>query len=238
MARRTRKTLNPPALDAPRYDPTSQEGIQARRERDAQRKQEAVKAREQQLAQAADPGGDTENVVVAKQTGRAARAEQDRIDTGKRAAERQQPQRPEPLPPTEGRLPQEFSPAHPRVPDPTGSAPHPNTVPAGPMDEDIRYETDDIEADGSPLIDREAQSFVEPSPEIDGESDRLYTDVDPAWQHSPAEQVGEAGDDGLEPVINQHSEEGARLDELKLQRPVVYVPNAATLDPKSGKGEV
>src|SRR5215213_4987430 len=139
MARRTRRRpYEGPEEGSPAaapVDPTSQEGIQAKRKRDDDHLRDAVTAREQQLAQAANPGGDTENVLVVKRTELAARAEQERIDAGKRAAERQQPEPPVPLPPTEGTLSQEFSPAHPPAPDATGSAPHPDTVPAGPMDE-------------------------------------------------------------------------------------------------------
>lgn len=219
------------------YDPTTPEAIRAKRQRDDDRNRDAVTAREQLLAQAAAPGEHPDVVVATKQTERAAIAEQERIDAGKRAAERQQPQPPAPPPPTEGTLPEEAHAVHPFVPDARGSAPHPATVPAGPMDSDVRYETDDIAPDGTPLIQGQPQGFVEPSPHLDGESDREYPADGRRWQHSPAEQAGEMGDDGLVPVVNSHSEEGARLDELKLQRPVVYVPNAATLDPVSGKGQ-
>lgn len=146
------------------------------------------------------------------------------------------PQEPPP-PPTEGTLPPEYAnvPVHPVRPDRSGSAPHTETMPAGPMDEDVVYVTDDIAPDGTPLIQPD---FVEARPEIDGESDRLYTDVDKGWQHSPAEPVGRNAAGELEPMVNQHSPEGARLDELKTLRPVEYVPTEATLDPVSGQARV
>lgn len=103
------------------------------------------------------------------------------------------------------------------------------------MDADVVYVTDDIKADGTPNV---SQGFVEGKPEWDGESDRDYSQINAGgrkWQHAPAEQVGATNDAGeLEPVINSHSEEGARLDEIKLGRPVKYVPNDNTLDPQSG----
>jgi hypothetical protein len=141
----------------------------------------------------------------------------------------------------EGQVPQgaedlQRVPVHPPVPDLEGSSPHPNPLPVGAMGEDVRHETNDIDADGTPVT---SQGFVEGDPDIDGESDRRYSEIDRAfWQHGPAEQVGPVGEDGqLEPVINMHSEEGARLDEIKLQRPVRYVPNAFTLDPQSGNAK-
>jgi hypothetical protein len=212
--------------------PTSEQAIRAQREADAQRKQDAVAAREQQLAEAAAPGEHPDVVVATKASERAARAEQERIDAGKAAAAKQERQEPAPVPPEEGTLPAEFNPAHPVEPNALGSSPHSPGTPAGPMGEDIRYETDDIAADGTPNV---GKGFVKPTPEYDGEGDRYYDQVGQrtkrGWAHSPAEQVGEANDDGLAPVINSHSEEGARLDEIKLGRPVVYVPNDAALDP-------
>jgi hypothetical protein len=101
------------------------------------------------------------------------------------------------------------------------------------MDEDVIHVTDDIEADGSPKI--RGRELVEPSPEINGETGAEYPE---GWSHGPAEQVGPVDENGeLEPIINQHSPEGARLDEIKLQRPVIYVPNEFTLDPQSGEPE-
>jgi hypothetical protein len=221
--------------DIAHQDPTTPEAIKAKRESDARRKQEAVRAREQQLAEAADPGGDHPNVLVVKRTELAARAEQERIDAGKAAAKRQKPQEAPPKPPESGTLPQEFNPMHPVEPNPIGSSPHSPGTPAGPMGEDVIYVTDDIKADGTPNV---SPGFVEPTPEFDGEGGRFYTDV----LVSGANLLGRAvrpfvaaDDDGnLEPVINSHSEEGARLDEIKLQRPVVYVPNDFTRDPTTG----
>jgi hypothetical protein len=144
--------------------------------------------------------------------------------------------------PGEGQVPQDAQslqrvPVHPPEPNMEGSSPHPNPLPVGAMGEDVRHETDDIEADGTPVT---SKGLVEQQPDIDGESDRRYSQIERAfWQHGPAEQVGPVTDRGeLEPVINSHSPEGARLDEIKLQRPVEYVPNAATLDPVSGRGTV
>jgi hypothetical protein len=66
-------------------------------------------------------------------------------------------------------------------------------------------------------------------PNLDGENDRDLNDlVRGKWVHGPAEQA--AAD---VPKINAHSPEGAALDAIKEQRPVEYVPNAATLDPVS-----
>lgn len=212
--------------DTARQDPTTPEAIQAKRESDARRKQEAVRAREQQLAEAADPGGDHPNVMVVKRTELAARAEQERIDAGKRAAAKQKPQPAPVLPP---------EPMHPEEPNAIGSTPRSAGTPEGPQGEDVIYVTDDIEADGTPKI---SKGFVQGQPDYDGESDRSYADINVGgrrWRHSPAEQVGAADENGeLEPVINSHSEEGARLDEIKLGRPVVYVPNDNTLDPVAG----
>lgn len=215
-------------------DPNDPANIQARREADAQRKQDAVAAREQQLAEAAAPGEHPDVVVSVKATERAAKAEQERIDAGKAAAANQTKQEAPPVPPEEGTLPAEFNPAHPVEPNALGSSPHSPGTPAGPMDEDIIYQTDDIAPDGTPNV---GKGFVAPTPEYDGESDRYYDLVHGAgvghpWRHSPAEQVGTATAEGeLEPVINSHSEEGAALDSIKLGRPVLYVPNDATLDP-------
>jgi hypothetical protein len=121
-------------------------------------------------------------------------------------------------------------PVHPPEPGPGGSSPHPNPLPVGPQGEDVRHETDDIDADGTPIT---SKGFVEASPEIDGESDRRYDEIARAhWRPGPADQAGLRDDKGaLVPLVNQHSPEGARLDEIKLQRPVVYIPNDATLDP-------
>jgi hypothetical protein len=212
--------------------PDSEQAIRARREADAQRKQNEVEAREQQLAEAAAPGEHPDVVVATKTSERAARAEQERIDAGKAAAAKQGQQEAAPMPPEEGTLPAEFNPAHPVEPNPRGSSPHSPGTPAGPMDEDIIYVTDDIAPDGTPNV---GKGFVQPMPEYDGESDRYYDQIGErtkrGWTHSPAEQVGAMGDDGLEPIINQHSSEGAELDALKLGRPVRYVPNDAALDP-------
>jgi hypothetical protein len=121
-------------------------------------------------------------------------------------------------------------PVHPPEPNPEGSSPHPNPLPVGPMGEDVRHETDDIDADGTPVT---SKGFVDGTPEIDGENDRRYDQIDRAhWQPGPPDQAGLRDDKGeLVPIVNQHSPEGARLDEIKLQRPVVYIPNDATLDP-------
>jgi hypothetical protein len=95
----------------------------------------------------------TENVLVVKATASAARQEQERIDEGKRAAERQQPEPPPEPPPEEGTVPEWVNPRHPFVPNAFGSAPHSASMPAGPMGEKVVYVTDDIEADGTPLIE-------------------------------------------------------------------------------------
>lgn len=141
--------------------------------------------------------------------------------------------------PGEGQAPQDAAdlqrvPVHPPEPNLEGSSPHPNPLPVGPMGEDVRHETDDIDADGTPVT---SKGFVEAQPDIDGESDRRYSQIEHAtWRHGPAEQVGPVNEQGeLEPIVNQHSPEGARLDEIKLQRPVRYEPNEATLDPVSGQ---
>jgi len=200
--------------------------IQEQRKLDAEAKQEAVRGREQLLAQAvAGPEDRTENVLVAKVSARAAAQEQERLDAGQKAAAAQQPEPPLPPPPTEGVLPPEPQSAHPPVPSVAGSAPHAETLPAGPMDDVVVYVTDDIAPDGTPLIRGEAQPFVEPSPQINGEDDKEYPNANNQLPFNPDET----------PVkINQHSEEGARLDELKTGVRTVFVPTETALDPKSG----
>jgi hypothetical protein len=223
--------------NAPGAAPVSQEVIQeARRARDEE-VQRQVEGRERQLAEAAaGPEDRTENVLVAKTSARAARQEQERIDEGRRAAERQDRQPPPEPPGQDGVLQSQykFTPAHPPVPGPTGSAPHSESLPAGPQGEDVRYETDDILEDGTPLIQGQPAAFVEQQPHIDGESDREYPADGRRWQHGPAEFA-----EPQEPLVNQHSPEGALLDSIKRGgQPVEYVPNAATLDPVSGRGQV
>lgn len=202
------------------------QAIQEQRQLDAERKQEAVRGREQLLAQAvAGPEDRTENVLVAKVSARAAAQEQERIDQGKDAAARQQPEPPPPPPPTEGNAPPEPQSAHPPVPSPAGSAPHAETIPAGPPDEHTVYVTDDIEPDGTPLIAGQPQEFAPSLPQIDGYTGKENPDANNALAFDPEET----------PVkINQHSEEGARLDELKTGVRTVFVPTETALDPKSG----
>jgi hypothetical protein len=219
------------------YRPDSQEAIQeARRLRDED-VQRQVEGREQQLAEAAaGPEDRTENVLVAKTSARAAAP-----GAGAHRHRQAQQQRPtaraSPSSSSRGRrAPAEykFTPAHPPVPGPTGSAPHSEGMPAGPQGEDVRYETDDILEDGTPLIQGQPAAFVEQQPHIDGESDREYPADGRRWQHGPAEFA-----EPQEPLVNQHSPEGAQLDSIKRGgQPVEYVPNAATLDPVSGRGQV
>jgi hypothetical protein len=112
---------------------TDQKAIQDRRNRDADRKAQQVKDREELLVRAAT-GGDSEHpdVGVVKTSEAAARAEQERLDIAKRAAEKQgDPPQAAPPPPTEGTVPSEYLPAHPVEPDPTGSAPYDPSTPPG-----------------------------------------------------------------------------------------------------------
>lgn len=103
--------------------------------------------------------------------------------------------------------------------------------------DDVRRVSDDIAADGSPLVDSAPRGFVAGTPDYDGESDRLYSEVQGARPTPPAAAPDEA------PLVNRHSPEGARLDEIKTLRPVVYAArdaqagdDAADDDPASSKG--
>ena len=202
--------------------PDTVEYTEAKRKRDDERMADLQKGIEQAQAQGVVEGdGDTENVMVVKRSARAARQEQERIDEGKRAAEKQQPEpKPEP-PPEEGTVPEWVNIGkHPFVPNAFASAPHSADMPAGPMGEHIVYVTDDIEADGTPLIEGNPEGVAQPFPEIQGYTNASYKDIDENWENHPAD----ADADKSEPKINRHSPEGAGVEQMKLQRDVVFVP--------------
>jgi hypothetical protein len=215
----------------PKEDPNSQQNIRAKREANAKRNAEAVRAREEQLAEAWAPGNHPDVAVAVKRTERAARQEQERIDAGKRAAEKSKGAesfKPPSQPGDKGFI---AEPAHPEKPGPRGSAPRSEGTPDGPQGEDVIYVTDDIEPDGTPKV---SQGFVEQTPEWDGESDRDYNDVAKRGGRRFEPHAAEPVDSPyLEERINQHSPEGALLDSIKEGREVRFVPNDAWLDPVS-----
>jgi hypothetical protein len=211
----------------PKEDPNSQQNIRAKREANAKRKQEEVAGRERQIAEA---WGDKDHpdVAVVKRTERAARQEQERLDTAKRAAKANDTAgfKPPSQPGDKGFI---AEPAHPKKPGPRGSAPRSEGTPDGPQGEDVIYVTDDIEPDGTPKV---SQGFVEQTPEWDGESDRDLTQL-PRGAHWEFTALEPAGSDYIEERVNNHSPEGAALDSIKEGRPVRFVPNDAWLDPVS-----
>jgi hypothetical protein len=168
-------------------------------------------------------------VLSVKATARAARQEQERIDEGKQAAENQQPEPPPEPPPEEGTVPEWVNVGkHPFVPNALASAPHSATMPAGPMGEHVVYVTDDITEDGTPLIEGAPEGIAQPDHSLNGYTNVLLTDIDPNWQHHPAD----ADQDKSEPLLNRHSPEGAGVEQMKLQRDVVFVPK----DESQGSG--
>lgn len=201
--------------------PDTVEYAEAKRKRDDDHMNELQRSFAENAAKAvAVPGQPTENVLVVKTSERAAQQEQARIDEGKQAAANQQPEPPPEPPPEEGTVPEWVNPKHPFVPNALGSAPHSATMPAGPMGEHIVYVTDDIEADGTPLIEGAAEGVHESDYALNGYTNTRTTDIDPNWQHHPAD----ADADKSEPKINRHSVEGAGVEQMKLQRDVVFVP--------------
>jgi hypothetical protein len=210
-----------PAPAVPReLIPDTVEYSLAQRKRDDERMADLQRGIEESQAQVVAEGERTENVLSVKATARAARQEQERIDEGKRAAEQQQPQPPPEPPPEEGTVPEWANPKHPFAPNAFGSAPHSEGMPAGPQGDKIVYVTDDIEADGTPLIEGAAESVAEPDYALNGYSSARYTDIDPNWQHHPADADADKG----EPKLNRHSPEGAGVEQMKLQRDVLFVP--------------
>lgn len=212
----------PPQAAVPReLLPETVEYTQAQRKRDDERMADLQRGIEASQAQVVAEGERTENVLSVKATARAARQEQERIDEGKRAAEQQQPQPPPEPPPEEGTVPEWVNVGkHPFVPNAFGSAPHSAEMPAGPQGEKVIYLTDDITEDGTPLIEGAPESVAEPDYALNGYTNSRYTDVDANWQHSPAD----AEVDKSEPKLNRHSEEGAGVERMKLQRDVIFVP--------------
>jgi hypothetical protein len=210
-----------PAPAVPReLIPDTVEYSLAQRKRDDERMADLQRGIEASQAEVVAEGERTENVLSVKATARAARQEQERIDEGKRAAEQQQPQPPPEPPPEEGTVPEWANPKHPFVPNAFGSAPHSEGMPAGPQGDKVIYVTDDIEADGTPLIKGVAEGVAEPEPALNGYSNYLYTEIGSEWQHHPAD----ADADKSEPKLNRHSPEGAGVEQMKLQRDVVFVP--------------
>ena len=221
MARK-RKEQQPQAQAVPReLIPDTVEFTEAKRRRDDAHMADLQKGIEESQAQQVAEGGDTENVLVVKATARAARQEQERIDEGKAAAEKQQPEPPPEPPPEEGTVPEWVNVGkHPFVPNAFASAPHSADMPAGPMGEHVVYVTDDIEPDGTPLIEGAPESVAEPAYELNGYTNARVTDIAPDWENHPAD----ADQDKSEPKLNRHSEEGAGVERMKLQRDVVFVP--------------
>jgi hypothetical protein len=211
--------------------PETVEYAQAQRQRDDERMAGLQKGIEESQAQVVAEGERTENVLSVKASARAARQEQERIDEGVRAAEQQQPQPPPEPPPEEGTVPEWVNPKHPFVPNAFGSAPHSEGMPAGPQGDKVVYVTDDIEADGTPLIEGAAEAVAEPDYALNGYTNSRYTDIAPDWQHNPAD----ADADKSQPKLNRHSEEGAGVEQMKLQRDVVFVPKD-TSDAPAGPG--
>lgn len=213
-----------PQPDVPRDRlPGTVEYAEAQRQRDDERMRALSEAHQQMAVEtAAGPDDNTENVLVAKRDARAARQEQEAIDQAKRAAENAPPprQESEEVSPEEGTVPEPVNPMHPFVPGPAGSAPHSPTMPAGPMGEKVVYVTDDITADGTPLIQGQPEGVAEPDYDLDGENNRRYSDIQPGWENHPAD----ADADKSDPLINRHSPEGAKLEQMRYQRDVVYVP--------------
>ena len=204
----------------PATDPASQDFITSKRQKDAETKQKDVAERERLLVRAASVG-DHPNVLVVKRSEQAAKAEQERLDIGAAAGAAQKPAPPPEPAPTSGTLPPTYVPAHPLIPGPRGSAPFDPTTPAGPMDEDVIHVTADIAPDGTPLV--QAGSTMPEVPEYDGLHDRTIK----------LRNIVLPKEEPPEPLINQHSPEGAALDAKKTGQEVVYVPNEATLDPVS-----
>lgn len=224
---------SPPQAAVPReLLPETVEYTQAQRKRDDERMAGLQRGIEESQAQVVAEGERTENVLSVKASARAARQEQERIDEGKRAAERQQPEPPPEPPPEEGTVPEWVNPTHPFVPNALGSAPHSAEMPAGPQGEKVIYVTDDIEADGTPLIEGAPETVAEPDYALNGYTNSRYTDIAPDWQHSPAD----AEVDKSEPKLNRHSEEGAGVERMKLQRDVVFAPKDETPGPTGPGG--
>jgi hypothetical protein len=201
--------------------PDTVEYAEAKRKRDDDHMNELQRSFAENAAKAvAVPGQSTENVLVVKTSERAAQQEQARIDEGKEAAANQQPEPPPEPPPEEGTVPEWVNPKHPFVPNAFGSAPHSATMPAGLMGEKVIYVTDDLIEDGTPLIEGAPEGVAEPSHALNGYTNTLLTDIDPNWQHHPAD----ADADKSQPKLNRHSVEGAGVEQMKLQRDVVFVP--------------
>jgi hypothetical protein len=61
---------------------------------------------------------------------------------------------------------------------------------------------------------------AEPEPNLNGYTNSLYTEIGSEWQHHPAD----ADADKSEPKLNRHSARGRGVEQMKLQRDVVFVP--------------
>jgi hypothetical protein len=212
-------------------DPSDQGEIQAKREKNAEKNREAVRRREQQVAESLAPGPHP-NVLVVKRTEMAAKQEQERLDRQTIKGKGGKP----PANPDEPGFVHE--PHHPNPPNALGASPRHPDMPDGPQGEDVICRTPDVEEDGTPFT---GQVPIKDYPEWDGENDRDYNEVakragrvfqprayewgDPAqWEGSEAE------------LINTHSPEGAALDSIKYGgRPVRFVPTDAYLDPVAHK---
>jgi hypothetical protein len=107
------------------------------------------------------------------------------------------------------------TPVHPVEPDAAGSAPEPTTVPAGDPEEPVKYVTDDIGPDGTPLIAGKPQGLVAPSPHINGETG---SDMPEGHVYTETEQAAPDAD----PIVVD-TEADARLTEIKEGRPAKVV---------------
>jgi hypothetical protein len=197
--------------------PDNPKKLEARRQREAQRKQEEVEGREKLLQEAWAPGKHPDVAVSIKRTERAARAEQERIDEGKRAAAKQKPFRPASHPDDEGFVKE---PAHPLQAE----------TPDGPQGEDVIYRTNDIDYDGTPYV---RSHDVEPTPEWDGENSRdyneLFAKMKREWKLGEADPVIPKDEDDVMTVST--SPESAEHESKRFGQEIRFVPNDAYLDP-------
>lgn len=105
-------------------------------------------------------------------------------------------------------------PQHPVKPNAFGSAPEPTSVPTGVQGEQVVYITDDIAADGTPLIQPKATPQDIAKPSFNGE-----TSADMPADHVVTETEQAATD---EPVIVS-TEDGAVLERMKQPGKTVVV---------------
>jgi hypothetical protein len=197
--------------------PDNPKKLEARRQREAQRKQEEVEGRERLLTEAWAEGDHPDVAVAIKRTERAARQEQERIDEGKRAAKNQKPFRPASSPDDEGFVKE---PAHPLQAE----------TPDGPMGEDVIYRTNDIDYDGTPYV---RSNVVEPTPEWDGDAGRDYNELfkrlKREWKVGEADPVILKDEDDA--MVVSTSPESAERESKRFGQPIKFVPNDAYLDP-------